>query len=322
MEFTRYLSYRFPLIRGEDVRAVQQALITLQNVKPPCGVADGIFGSATEAAVLGFQRYFNSQLVSGENNLTEDGVVGPQTWAALFRCAGNSNIVAANIQAARKELPELSKNYSHIAKTPPPLNRKQCLRVKTWLMNNFGDEIKKAILGKAYDIDIVCAIACKETAIEWLAWIEKMSPDQILARCVFDASGDYPNTSRKAFPNTTAAFFDRYGRELTDQLILEANLTRRLKKFKDQKWVYKGYGIFQYDLQHIVNDLEFFRDKKWYNFSECLNKLITEMDSKLELAKGDLADAIRRYNGSGQKAEEYAAHVLQMTEWCRELSLA
>ncbi|MEI8574449.1 peptidoglycan-binding protein [Methylomonas sp. LW13] len=316
MEFTRYLSYRFPLIRGEDVRAVQQALITLQ-IKPPCGVADGIFGSATEATVLGFQKYFNSQIISDEDNLTEDGIVGPKTWAALFRSTGNTNVIAANILAARKALPEIPKNFSYTAKTPPPLNQNQCLRVKTWLMNNFGPEITKAISGKAYDVDIVCAIACKETAIEWLAWIDKMPPEQILARCVFDASGDYPNTTRKAFPINTAAFCARYNKVLTDQLIFEANLTRRLKKFQDKEWVYKGYGIFQYDLQHIVDDLEFFRDKKWYNFSECLKRLITEMDSKLHDAKGNLAEAIRRYNGSGQKAEEYAVHVLQMTEWCR-----
>jgi peptidoglycan hydrolase-like protein with peptidoglycan-binding domain len=36
--------------------------------------ADGIFGSATEAALRQFQR---------DNGLVPDGIVGPQTWTAL-----------------------------------------------------------------------------------------------------------------------------------------------------------------------------------------------------------------------------------------------
>ena len=46
MERTRDLLFKFPLLRGEDVRAVQLALTTL-NIQPPCGAADGIFGPGT-----------------------------------------------------------------------------------------------------------------------------------------------------------------------------------------------------------------------------------------------------------------------------------
>ncbi|MGD1805243.1 peptidoglycan-binding domain-containing protein [Dapis sp. BLCC M126] len=37
-------------------------------------VVDGIFGVATEEAVKKFQKF---------NDLTVDGIVGPQTWATL-----------------------------------------------------------------------------------------------------------------------------------------------------------------------------------------------------------------------------------------------
>src|SRR6476619_7387447 len=55
---------------GPDVRWAQYLLtrITLSDTD-----IDGIFGKNTRIAVEQFQRY----------NLTVDGIVGPQTWAAL-----------------------------------------------------------------------------------------------------------------------------------------------------------------------------------------------------------------------------------------------
>ena len=67
-----------PLVRygdkGETVRAVQGIMIARGC---SCGRygADGDFGNDTRAAVLAFQR---------RNGLTADGIVGPQTWAALL----------------------------------------------------------------------------------------------------------------------------------------------------------------------------------------------------------------------------------------------
>ena len=59
---------------GEDVRMIQQRLIELGY---SCGYygADAIFGNATEQAVIAFQR---------DNGLGKDGIVGPETWDALF----------------------------------------------------------------------------------------------------------------------------------------------------------------------------------------------------------------------------------------------
>ena len=53
MALARELSLRLPLQRGDDVRAVQQALIRAGML---AGSADGIFGPATHRAVLDFQR--------------------------------------------------------------------------------------------------------------------------------------------------------------------------------------------------------------------------------------------------------------------------
>jgi chitosanase len=56
--------------RGEDVRRLQQALVTLGAQID----VDGDFGEGTLAAVEAFQR---------EHGLAADGVVGARTWAAL-----------------------------------------------------------------------------------------------------------------------------------------------------------------------------------------------------------------------------------------------
>jgi hypothetical protein len=313
---TRTLKYQFPLMRGEDVRAVQQALIASQAT-PPCGVADGLYGAGTAASVRGFQD---------KNQLAADGIVGNDTWAALFRAS--SAAPGIHIRAAASALegarPAVSQDRTPptipvpATADPPPLNRDQTRRAKQWLMRNFGDAINAATSGTPFDADLVCAIACKETANVWLRWIDTMTPDEVLARCVFDASGDAPNSSRSAFPQNTQAFRDRFGDELTQMLIEEANRARALRKLDPAQWVYKGYGIFQYDLQHIPDDEAFFRGKRWSNMSDCLDRLLRELREKLRAANGDLTEAVRRYNGSGPKAEEYKAHVLAMRDWCAE----
>lgn len=57
--------------RGDDVRALQIELVTRQCL---AGAIDGVFGSLTRAGVVAFQRL---------HRLVDDGVVGPQTRAAL-----------------------------------------------------------------------------------------------------------------------------------------------------------------------------------------------------------------------------------------------
>jgi peptidoglycan hydrolase-like protein with peptidoglycan-binding domain len=57
--------------RGADVEFVQRVLTSVgYNVGP----IDGIYGPMTMQAVIQFQM---------DNNLVPDGIVGPQTWAAI-----------------------------------------------------------------------------------------------------------------------------------------------------------------------------------------------------------------------------------------------
>ena len=67
----RNLSYKSAMMRGEDVRALQEQL---NGLGFSCGKADGIFGPKTCAGVKAFQKVYN---------LEADGIVGPKTRGAL-----------------------------------------------------------------------------------------------------------------------------------------------------------------------------------------------------------------------------------------------
>ncbi len=70
---TRTLKLTSPIMQGEDVRRVQQALINAGFSVGTDG-ADGFFGKATDAAIQQFQQ---------KKGLTVDGIVGSQTLQAL-----------------------------------------------------------------------------------------------------------------------------------------------------------------------------------------------------------------------------------------------
>ncbi|MDQ3281400.1 MAG: hypothetical protein M3Q69_08310 [Acidobacteriota bacterium] len=199
-----------------------------------------------------------------------------------------------------------------------PLTRKQAYTACEWMKGNFGTRIQTAVRGTPFSVDLLCGIACQETAIFWLSFLKRLSPNEIVERCVFDASGDYPDTQRSAFPRNTAAFRKRYGDEFADMLIAEANATRRLRGFGPAQWVYKGYGLYQYDLQHVGIDEAFFREKQWYSFDICLDRAIRELNEKYKIHH-DIWKTVRAYNGTGSRATEYANNVVQFTAYSSEV---
>jgi hypothetical protein len=197
-----------------------------------------------------------------------------------------------------------------------PLTQSQCLAGANWLNAHFGDKITAAVQGTPFDKHLIYGITCQETAIEWIHWINHLSPQEILARCVFDASGDV-NGTRVAFPKNTLAFIAMFGQSLADMLIAEANATRALHNWGPKRWVYAGYGLFQYDIQNILTDPDFFRQKQWYSIDACLNKVMVELNLKWKAHTGDLFNTVKAYNGSGARAEEYARNVLQFVDWIK-----
>lgn len=242
---------------------------------------------------------------------------------AAFRFEAMTRITGASVAIVGEPIEPLEDHmeaaFILAADTQPaslPIPQTAAIQCTRWLVDNFGDALRQAVVGKQYRVEHLCAIVCQETAYKWLKWTRTQSVQTIVERAVFDASGDYPSTSRNAFPSKTAAFRARYGDQFTNMLVREANLTRRLQGWSDAPWVYKGYGLFQYDLQHVTGDREFFENKRWYSFDACLSKCCDELDEKLKLSSGDLWEAIRRYNGSGPRAEQYKRNVQVFTEYC------
>lgn len=76
--FSRILKLSSPLLRGNDVLALQTQLGI------PVGQRDGVFGQATQQAVIAYQNRLQ---------LTADGVVGRRTWASLF---GTDSVTETN----------------------------------------------------------------------------------------------------------------------------------------------------------------------------------------------------------------------------------
>ena len=207
-----------------------------------------------------------------------------------------------------------------------PISKSQSDKAVSFLKSNFGEKIKQAVEGTPFTIDHICGIACQETAYVWAVkgkdgkdWIDKFDIKTMLERCVFDASGDIQGATRNAFPKNTQAFRAEYGNTFTNMLIAEANKTRAIRGFNAAQIVYKGYGIFQYDLQAVVRDRAFFEQKQWYNFDDCLKNCIGELKIKYALRK-DIWASLKAYNGAGLRATNYANNVTQFTDWSKNIA--
>ena len=195
--------------------------------------------------------------------------------------------------------------------------RDQAHGVTRWMISNFGPQLSDAVRSTPFSVPLLCAIACREAGLYWLPLTPHKSAAEILGLCVYDASGDVDGAPRSAFPANTAKFRHAYGDGFTSLLIDEANKARAVRGLNPASIVYKGYGIFQYDLQYVKTDEAFFRERKWYSFAECVGRAVKELKHKFELT-GDIHDAVRSYNGSGAKAEQYARDVMRLLPFCQE----
>jgi hypothetical protein len=212
-----------------------------------------------------------------------------------------------------------------------PISKNSALAATEWLKGNFGEKLAQAATSTAFTENHLCGIVCQESAYRWLGWRKAHSVDEILAACVLDGSGDVPGTSRGAFPRNTAEFRTKYGDTFTNQLIAEGNKMRELMGWSKVNWLYKGYGIFQFDLQFVTSPkyLDYFQNRRWHDFDRCLALVMEELDGTWkrvqkkfpsEARTEQIRLAIKAYNGSGAAAEAYSHNVMFYTEVAGEIA--
>lgn len=110
-------------------------------------------------------------------------------------------------------------------------------------------------------------------------------------------------------------------------LVAEGNKMRHMPQpgapngYSDANFLYKGYGIFQYDLQFIENDRDFFLQRQWYSIDECIKRVLKELNEKWGHTK-DYFKTVKSYNGSGERAQNYATNVSQFYTWIKNAPTA
>jgi hypothetical protein len=195
---------------------------------------------------------------------------------------------------------------------------KKCVE---WLDASFRTKIERAFKGTPFGLEHIYAIAWQESSELWPDLVGKYDTAQILGFCVLDGSGDVPKKPpRKQYPQKKAVL-EKDDPELTSLLLAEGNKARVARGMKpSERILYKGYGIFQYDLWYVKEDRSFFAERKWYDFDECLKKLKGELMTKYSATR-NVRRAIRAYNGRGADAESYVKKVFAFIEQMKDLGL-
>ncbi len=242
---------------------------------------------------------------------------GHYYWGRGVSAIAGAAIAAAPVAPAPVQPGKATIPLPKVRPAELPVTQSQCLKVAQWMQLHFGDICEAAVQGTPFTKELLYAIACQESAIYFMKWINDHTPGEVLGRCVFDASGD-ANGDRSAFPKNTAAFIAKYGQQAANELIAEANKTRALRGWGPKQWVYAGYGIFQYDIQAIVTDEAFFTQKLWYGIDACVDRAMRELKTKWRAHPNDLFETVKAYNGRGQRAENYANNVMQFLDWIRK----
>jgi hypothetical protein len=200
---------------------------------------------------------------------------------------------------------------------PSSATMKKCVG---WLDASFRTEVERAFKATPFGLEHIYAIAWQESSELWPKLIGKYDKSQILGFCVLDGSGDVPKKPRNSYPQKKAVL-EKDDPELTSLLLAEGNKARVARGMKpSERILYKGYGIFQYDLQYVKDDRSFFAERKWYDFDECLKKLKRELMTKYSATK-NVRRAIRGYNGSGPSAEAYVKNVFAFIQQMKDLGL-
>ena len=199
----------------------------------------------------------------------------------------------------------------------PSLRDDLVVPAATWLLEHFGDAFKAKAAGTPCPVSLMCAFACQESGYAWFrrAFLNSHTPAQLLRLMVLDN-----NSPRSAFPRDSATFVrDARFKDLAPDLVKISDDSRAGRGLPKTGNILFGYGIFQYDLQNILTEPGFWRDKDpvtgdtglWGDIKACIDRLLKEFMGKYQAVGGNLRQAVRAYNGRGPGAEAYADIVMR-----------
>ena len=153
----------------------------------------------------------------------------------------------------------------------------------SWFKSHFSAQILANTRLLPFDVNMMTALATQETFEVWGNLFETQTPAKILELCVGDTI-DSP--ARKAFPQNKAMLLsDHNGLKIFQiaraalEAVGEYNAAYHKVAAANPNKFCHGFGIFQYDLQFAKqgNDPDFFLEKKWYNFPNCIDKALLEL---------------------------------------------
>jgi hypothetical protein len=169
-----------------------------------------------------------------------------------------------------------------------------------WFKQNFADKVDAATHGTPLSVDLITAIALKETGYIWQVLRKKPALDvaQVLELCVGDTLDE--DRGRSAFPKTRDELMARPNGPAMFEIARKAleDMAQHIAGYhgavgNPNKFCH-GYGIFQYDLQFFGEDPDFFLQKHYGDFDACLGKCVDELKRglhKLNLEnEADLTD--------------------------------
>jgi hypothetical protein len=164
------------------------------------------------------------------------------------------------------------------------------VRVAQWFIEQFGDVARPKLEPHGLALALLTAIACKETGYLVARMLNAgLSKSDILERCVGDTIDHRPNhpenKGRSAFPRNRAELEAHHpGGERMFGIARAAleTITPFDSTYRDQfnhnpNKFCRGYGIFQYDLQHFKNDPDYFLQRRWARIDDCIDKAIVEL---------------------------------------------
>ncbi len=159
-----------------------------------------------------------------------------------------------------------------------------------WFKTSFREPIEAAVDRTPFTLDMLAAIAYQESGYVWSSLINKLRVADLLKVCVGDTI-DAPN--RRAFPmNKAQLLAARHGREVfeiaREALEMVARYDKGYKKIarSNPNRFCHGFGIFQYDLQFFLTNPAFFLEKRWYEFSACLDIVLDELGAAMKRVFG------------------------------------